>query len=205
LPKSKRKTTRAERLRYAVRPFVGVAFVLLAGSCHSTHAGARAMLAPGEPVPGGVNHACVPSGPERCFDARDDNCNGIIDEGCGVRTGVVQFAAAWDKSSADVDLDVIDPSGELAEVGRATQSGLVKERDCPGTGNECHGQNLENVYLEEGDAARGRYRVRIRLEKLGKDEPPVHVTLGARVGARTYSYEFQLTNPEEQRELIFTL
>jgi hypothetical protein len=152
-----------------------------------------------------VRRACVPSGPERCFDARDDNCNGLIDEGCGVRTGLVQFVVAWDKPAADIDLDVTDPSGELVEVGRPTQSGLTKERDCPGSGNECRGQNLENVYLEEGDPPRGAYRVRVRLEKLGGENPPVLVTLGARVGPKTYAFEFELSAVEELHELTLQL
>jgi len=46
--------------------------------------------------------ACTPTGPELCFNATDDNCNGIIDEGCGLRTGLVQFAIAWDEPKADV-------------------------------------------------------------------------------------------------------
>ena len=152
-----------------------------------------------------MSRACVPTAPERCFDARDDNCNGIIDEGCGVHTGLVQFVVAWDKAAADIDLQVTDPSGELVEVGRTTQSGLVKERDCPGAGNECRGQNLENVYLEEGDPARGAYRVRVRLEKLGGENPPISITLGARVGQKTYAFEFQLSAVEEQRELVLDL
>jgi hypothetical protein len=152
-----------------------------------------------------VRRACTPLGPERCFDARDDNCNGIIDEGCGVRTGLLQFVIAWDKPSADVDLDVTDPSGELADVGRQTQSGLVKERDCPGSANECHGQNLENVFLEQGDPVRGAYRVRVRLEKLAGEEPPVLVTLGARVGPKTYAFEFELSAPEQEREVVLDL
>jgi tRNA (guanosine-2'-O-)-methyltransferase len=152
-----------------------------------------------------VRRACAPSGPETCFDARDDNCNGIIDEGCGVRTGIVQFVIAWNKPAADVDLDVTDPGGELAGVGRPTQSGLVKERDCPGTGSDCQGQNLENVYLEDGDAPRGKYRVRVRLEKLGGENPPVLVTLGARVGPKTYALEFELSAIEEERELTIEL
>jgi tRNA (guanosine-2'-O-)-methyltransferase len=152
-----------------------------------------------------VKRVCIPTAPERCFDARDDNCNGIIDEGCGVHTGLVQFVIAWDKPSADIDLQVTDPNGELVEVARRTQSGLVKERDCPGASGECAGQNLENVYLEDGDPVRGRYRVRVRLEKLGMDNPPVLVTLGARVGARTYAFEFQLSRVEEERELVVEL
>src|SRR5580704_2974653 len=53
--------------------------------------------------------SCTPTGPELCFNAIDDNCNGVIDEGCGVGTGVLQFAIAWGDEGADVDLSVTDP------------------------------------------------------------------------------------------------
>ncbi len=152
-----------------------------------------------------VTSACVPTGPELCFNANDDNCNGIIDEGCGVATGLVQFAVAWSQPNADVDLEVTDPNGELAEVGRAAKSGLVKDRDCPGKANACRGQNMENVYLEEGDPPRGKYRVRVRLEKLGGENPPIQVLLGARVGPKTYSLELELTKPEDERVVVIEL
>jgi hypothetical protein len=149
--------------------------------------------------------ACTPTGPELCFNARDDNCNGIIDEGCGVHTGLVQFAIAWSEPTADVDLEVLDPTGELAETGHPTKSGLVKELDCPGPNNECRGQNMENVFQQEADPVRGRYRVRVRLEKLGGSLPPIRVTLGARVGPKSYSARLELSRPEETRELDFQL
>jgi tRNA (guanosine-2'-O-)-methyltransferase len=148
---------------------------------------------------------CTPTGPELCFNATDDNCNGIIDEGCGLHTGLVQFAIAWDEPRADVDLRLFDPSGELIEVGRTARSGLVKERDCPGRNGECHGQNLENVYLSDGEPLRGEYRVRIRLEALGGENPPIVVAFGARVGPKTYSQTLSLDAPEAERELIFRL
>jgi tRNA (guanosine-2'-O-)-methyltransferase len=152
-----------------------------------------------------AQRACTPSGPELCFNATDDNCNGIIDEGCGLRTGLVQFAIAWDEPRADVDLRVFDPSGELVEVGRPARSGLVKERDCPGRNNDCRGQNLENVYLRDGDPLRGEYRVHIRLEALGGENPPVRVAFGARVGPKTYSQTVSLDAPEAEQELLFRL
>ena len=148
-----------------------------------------------------VKRACVPTGPELCFNAIDDNCNGILDEGCGVHTGAIQFAIAWDDPDADVDLNVIDPNGELVEVGRVTQSGLTKQRDCPGRSNACQGQNMENVYLEDGEPLAGAYSVSVRLEELGKSEPPVLVMLGARVGQKTYSLEFNLKRPEDEQQV----
>ena len=149
-----------------------------------------------------VKRACVPTGPEQCFNAIDDNCNGVLDEGCGVHTGAVQFAIAWDDPDADVDLNVIDPNGELVEVGRVTQSGLTKQRDCPGRNNACHGQNMENVYLEDGDPVAGKYSVSVRLERLGQSEPPIVVMLGARVGQKSYSLEVSLERPEDEHEVV---
>ena len=152
-----------------------------------------------------VRRACVPTGPELCFNARDDNCNGVIDEGCGVDTGLVQFAIAWDAAGADVDLQVTDPDGELVDVNRATPSGLTKDRDCPGRKNECQGQNMENVFLESGEPIRGVYRVVVRLEKLGGENPPIDVVLGARIGPKTYQLELQLMQPEDEKTLLLEL
>ncbi len=164
--------------------------------------GASFASLPGETHP---EEACVPTGPERCFDARDDNCNGLIDEGCGVPSGLVQFVIAWDAPSADVDLLVSDPRGELAEVGRRTATGLVKDRDCPGRKQDCAGKNYENVYLDREEAKRGTYRVKVRLERIEDEDVPINVTLGARVGPKTYATRLSLLRAEDTRELVFVL
>jgi hypothetical protein len=150
-------------------------------------------------------HACTPSGPERCFDAVDDNCNGVIDEGCGVLTGAVQFVVAWEEPSADVDLFVMDPNGEVAEVGQVTESGLVRERDCPGTENACHGQNWENVYLSRDPAPAGDYRATVRLESLGSAVPPLKVSLGGRVGQNSFGAVLRLSRVREEHTLRLRL
>jgi len=151
--------------------------------------------------------ACTPSGIEKCFDAHDDNCNGVIDEGCGLHTGILQFAIAWEAVEADVDLNVYDPNGEIARLGEPTSSGLVKDRDCPQMSNECQGQNIENVYLSEGDPKRGVYRVVIRLDKLGGAVAPVRVRLGARVGQRPFGMVVDLSpgSGTEEKSFEFTL
>lgn len=157
-------------------------------------------------MPGGVvKRACSPSGPELCFNAVDDNCNGVLDEGCGVHTGTIQFTIAWSDPEADIDLNVIDPNGELVEVGRLTQSGLTKQRDCPGRNNACHGQNMENVYLEASEPVVGKYQATVRLERLGQSDPPLSVMLGARVGQKTYSVELSLERPEDEQQVTLEL
>ena len=123
-----------------------------------------------------------------------------------MQTGLVQFVIAWDAARADVDLRVIDPDGELAQPAQATASGLVLDRDCPGSDDACHGQNVENAYLtKDAELPRGRYRVVVRLEELGGEEPPITVTLGARVGPKTYSTRFELSEPEQEQAFAVEL
>jgi hypothetical protein len=149
---------------------------------------------------------CVPLAYEICFNALDDNCNGALEEGCGVPAGVVQFMIAWDAQRADVDLNVTDPNGELIEAGRVVQSGLIKSRDCPGRRQECGGVNLENVFLEGNKApTRGVYRVSVALESLGGELPPIWVNLSSRLGAQHYAYEIRLMAPEDERHVELSL
>lgn len=149
---------------------------------------------------------CLPVGYEICFNALDDNCNGALEEGCGVPAGVVQFMIGWDAPRADVDLNVTDPNGELIEAGRAVQSGLLKSRDCPGRRQECAGVNYENVFLEGNKApTRGTYRVSVALESLGGEQPPVWVNLSCRLGAKRQAFEIRLSQPEDEQHVELTL
>lgn len=149
---------------------------------------------------------CLPVAYEVCFNALDDNCNGALEEGCGVPAGVVQFMIGWDAPRADVDLNVTDPNGELIEAGRVVQSGLIKSRDCPGRRQECAGVNFENVFLEGNKApTRGTYRVSVALESLGGEAPPVWVNLSCRLGAKRQAFEIRLVAPEDEQHVELTL
>jgi len=152
-----------------------------------------------------LDTACSPTGFERCFDAIDNNCNGVIDEGCGLQTGILQFTIAWQEPAVDVDLNVTGPDGELARYDEPTKSGLLKDRDCPGSEDACHGQNIENVFLAEGAPKRGRYRVVVRLEDLAEASGPIRVRLSARIGQRHYTTVIELSTRNDQRELEFSL
>ena len=152
---------------------------------------------------GSVISACVPTGPEVCFNATDDNCNGVIDEGCGASTGVLQFMIAWGDSPADVDLSVVDPNGSKThKANRSGASGLQLEKNCPE--DACHGQNVENVFLEGTDAPRGKYVVEVKLVDARGAELPVRVRLSARIGSRTFGADLVLLPEKGSDKQSFT-
>jgi tRNA (guanosine-2'-O-)-methyltransferase len=152
------------------------------------------------PAGASLVQACTPTGPELCFNAVDDNCNGVIDEGCGVQTGLLQFTIAWSTAVADVNLVVTTPSRERVpnERTRSTPSGFHLDRDCPGE-EGCGGQNIENVFFDGPEPPRGHYTVDIVLGDLHGADPPVRVRFGARLGSRTVGFDVDLAPGDDAR------
>jgi hypothetical protein len=54
---------------------------------------------------------------EETCNARDDDCDGVIDNGCGYSAGLMQVTAAWD-TGADIDLYVTGPLGDTLSFQR---------------------------------------------------------------------------------------
>ncbi len=151
---------------------------------------------------------CTSTGVELCYDAIDNNCNGLIDEGCGINTGVVQVTLAWQEADANLDLVVTDPTGEDAKIPPATptQGGLVKEQDCPGTDHPCHGQNLENVYMiSDVEPIRGTYHVTVVLSQTNGASLPIKAHLSARIGDKVYGMTLLLHAEGEKSTMSFVL
>ncbi|HSC87650.1 MAG TPA: hypothetical protein VLC09_10285 [Polyangiaceae bacterium] len=140
------------------------------------------------------------TGPERCFNARDDNGNGLFDEGCGVEQSEIAFFLAWEDPTIDFDLHVGGPSGEVARVGTRTQDGLAKLNECPDEGQACRSRTFESVEWDGSERVAGRYTVRVRLEDGAGSPSPRVAFLGIKLGGLARSYE--LTFPEGQREWV---
>ena len=157
-------------------------------------------------TPSGVSFSsvCTPTGPELCFNAVDDNCNGVFDEGCGVGTGILQWEVAWGDSPAEIDLIVTDPAGDkLSDANRSTPSGLHLDHVCPKDG--CHGQNLANAYFEGNDPPKGHYAVEVKLVDPKGASLPLRVQFGWKVGGRSSTAELEIASPDDKKEFTFEL
>jgi hypothetical protein len=184
--------------------------LLLVAACGATTAGgkpASSIAVTHIEAPYGVtlSEACTPTGPELCFNATDDNCNGVIDEGCGIATGPLQFTVAWGESPADVDLRVTDPSGDFVDDSHPTNGAerLRLDRDCPK--DACYGQNIENVLWGGLDPPRGSYSVDVFLDDLHGATLPITIRFGARIGSRSYGTDLTLDSKDDKKHFVFTL
>lgn len=191
---------------YPVFAFVMAASVLACRPASS--AGAAADRADRAAFSGGpsaeISRSCVVTGVETCFNAIDDNCNGLVDEGCGIKTGMIQILAAWDEASVDVDLALELPSGAVVDKSNRNRDSFSLDRDCPKDG--CADQNEEGIVFAGGEPAAGEYAITVKLARpadLTADGVNVHV--GGRLGTHSHAATVRLTVAHPSEVLKFVL
>lgn len=149
-----------------------------------------------------LERACVKRGVEQCFNAVDDDCNGLVDEGCGVPDGDIALIAAWEDNPAGLDWTLFLPGGKRLDKQNKQQGPFRYVKDCP---EGCLGQNLEAIVASSGAPPTGAYRAELRLKNPSGAELPVRVRVAARFGARVEQGEALLSLEHDVIVLSFSL
>ncbi len=139
----------------------------------------------------GFTFDCHPDGADVCFDAIDNDCDGLYDVGCGYQSGALQWTLAW-RTGDDLDLHLIGPDGAhvFFRNKKGGAAGLVLDVDCLGSfGNNCLAQNVENIFTpRDKKPMEGTYRgwVEVFNAVAGDAGRTVEAMLGGRLAGKTY-------------------
>lgn len=141
---------------------------------------------------------------EETCNAIDDDCDGVIDDGCGYGTGLMQVTASWD-TGADIDLYVTGPLGDTVSFQRpATPSGGRMDHsgrgDCaPGMPNP----RIENIHWVGKRPIDGIYEVEVHYwGECITGGGPTNVTVSVAVGRRIAGQYRQSLLPGERIRIV---
>jgi hypothetical protein len=149
-----------------------------------------------------VEATCAQGAPEVC-NGLDDNCNGVIDEGCGYSTGAIQITLAWN-TGADIDMYVTDPFGNVVSY-QNTQvpSGGMLDHDARGNCRRGPNNTIENVYWNSPQPPPGQYQIVLHYYSDCGGAGPTTTTTSVAVGGRILG-TYNLTLMPNQRVPVAT-
>ena len=154
-----------------------------------------------------IAYQCDPSNEESC-NGIDENCDGVIDEGCGYGSGRLQITASWNRG-ADIDLYVIDPLHETLSFQRRTSPNGGR-MDHAGRGNCARSKpnpRVENARWVTREPPRGPYE--IILHYWGAcltDGGPVDVTISVSAQGKVLGpFRYSLVSNERVTALRFVV
>lgn len=130
-----------------------------------------------EPV---AEQACAGIGLETCDNARDDNCNGLVDEGCGSAEAPVSLWVASEFPVSGLELRLSCPDGVL----------LSPQVEPTGTARAVDPVGARAISYRREELVPGTYTLVVRFAGALVEGPPA-VRLELRLGSRRYSRRVQ--------------
>lgn len=141
---------------------------------------------------------------EETCNAIDDDCDGVIDDGCGYGTGFIQVTISWD-TGADIDLYVTGPLGDTLSFQRpSTPSGARVDHSGRGDcGSSMPNARIENIRWVGTRPAGGIYEVEVRYwGECITGGGPTNVTVSVAVGRQIAGQYVQSLLPGERIRVL---
>ena len=145
-----------------------------------------------------LGYQCEPTNEESC-NAIDENCDGVIDEGCGYGSGRIQITASWNRG-ADIDLYVVDPTHETLSFQRRSSSngGRIDHAGRGDCARSKPNARVENARWVTREPPRGDYEVWLHYwGACLSDGGPVDVTLSISIDSKVFGpFRYSLVSNE---------
>lgn len=153
-----------------------------------------------------VDNYCSQGAAEVC-NGLDDNCNGVIDEGCGYSTGNIQITLGW-ATGADLDMYVTDPSGfTISYQNPRSPSGGHLDHDARGAcTRRQQDATVENIYWDTPNPPSGQYQVEVHYWGDCNAAAATQATVSVAVGGQIMgAYNIMLNPRDRQPVVVFSM